>query len=275
MSEKSMALVPINEQEVLFYDDALVAVLVSVKKDEPPQVYVPVKPISDALGMAWSGQYERLQRDEVLAEVSQLIRVTRINSQRGNPDSLCLPIEFIPGWLFGISASRVKPEMRNKIMRYRRECYKVLAEAFQEGRLTADPILDELLQTNTDAVQAYKMLQAMVKLARNQVLLEAKVDAYGTQLSDHEYRLEEIESTLGDTGRNVTPDQASQISQAVKVVAIALGKQTKRNEFGAVYGEMYRKFGVTSYKLLPVNKFEEAMAWLSDWHGQLTDDAPF
>ncbi len=75
------------------------------------------------------------------------------------------------------------------------------------------------------------------------------------QLGDHERRLEEIESTLTDTVRNVTPEQASQIGQAAKSVAIALGKQTKKNEFGAVYGEMYRKFGITGYKLLPARRF--------------------
>ena len=55
---------------------------------------------------------------------------------------------------------------------------------------------------------------------------------------------------LGDTGRYVTEDQASQISQAVKTVALKLGKKSGRNEYGAVYGELYRKFGVPGYKQL-------------------------
>ncbi len=95
------------------------------------------------------------------------------------------------------------------------------------------------------------------------------------QLGDHERRLEEIESTLTDTVRNVTPEQASQIGQAAKSVAIALGKQTKKNEFGAVYGEMYRKFGITGYKLLPARRFEEAIRFLTEWHQTLVGDVPF
>jgi hypothetical protein len=73
------------------------------------------------------------------------------------------------------------------------------------------------------------------------------------------------------------PDQASQISQAVKAVAIVYGKQTGRNEFGGVYGEMYRKFGITSYKLLPSKKFDAAMRWLADWYSQVagSDEVPF
>ena len=39
----------------------------------------------------------------------------------------------------------------------------------------------------------------------------------------------------------------------VKAVVIALGTQMKRSEFGAVYGKLYRKFGITSYKLMPAS----------------------
>jgi ferritin-like metal-binding protein YciE len=210
----------------------------------------------------------------VLAEELTPVIVT-ITGTGQEVQSLCLPLDYLNGWLFGINATRVKPEIKERLIQYQRECYKVLAEAFQEGRLTADPVLDDLLASDTEAVQAYKMLQAMVKLARNQILLEATLDTHTTLLTDHEKRLEEVESTLGDTGRNVTPDQASQVSQGVKAVAIALGKQTKKNEFGAVYGELYRKFGITSYKLLPARRFEEAMTFLNDWHASIAGEEPF
>lgn len=75
----------------------------------------------------------------------------------------------------------------------------------------------------------------------------------------------------------VTQDQASQVSQAVKAVAIVLGNQIKRNESGAIYGEFYRRYGITSYKLLPANKFEQVMNWLAGWYKELTNgaDVPF
>jgi len=73
----------------------------------------------------------------------------------------------------------------------------------------------------------------------------------------------------------VTPDQASQLSQAVKAVALAQGKKTGRNEFGAVYGELYRKFGITGYKMLPARRFDEAMKFLTDWHEELGGMLPF
>ena len=74
----------------------------------------------------------------------------------------------------------------------------------------------------------------------------------------------------------VTPGQASELSQAVKAVAHELGKQSGRNEYGGVYGEMYRRFSINSYKRLPSAEFDAAMDWLRQWFESLTDDsAPF
>jgi hypothetical protein len=54
-----------------------------------------------------------------------------------------------------------------------------------------------------------------------------------------------------------------------------LRRYTGSNQFGAVYGELYRKFGITSYKLLPAHRFEEAMKFLTEWYTTLTGEAPF
>ena len=267
------ALVPIDEKQVEFYGDELTAVLVDI--EDVSQIYVPVKPISDALGLDWSAQYRRIQRDQVLSEESHLIAITAIKPERGRPDTLCLPLKFIPGWLFGVQVSRVKEELRDKVLRYRRECYDVLAEAFVEGRLTTDPSFHELLETNTPAVQAYKVLQQLTRLARSQVLLEARIGAHETIIGDLDRRLELVEDILGDEGRHVTPDQARQISQAVKSVAMKLSLASGRNEYGGVYGELYRRFGITSYKQLPAARFDEAMSWLNEWRESIESGTPF
>lgn len=270
MSEK--ALQPVEQREVLFYGDEIVAVRVA-----DGSVYIPVRPICELLGLNWSGQRQRIERDPVLSVEAMSVFVTHsdIDPHSRRPrtsEMLCIPLDYLSGFLFGINAARVKDEIRERLIRYQRECYKVLAEAFQEGRLTADPTLDELLQQDTPEAQAYRLAQAVLKMARTQLLMRA-------QLEDHERRLEYLEDRLDDPGRHVTPDQAMQISQAVKTVALAIGKKSGRNEFGAVYGDMYRRFGITSYKMLPAGKFEEALAWLTDWYQSVTgatgDQVPF
>jgi len=103
------------------------------------------------------------------------------------------------------------------------------------------------------------MLQGMLQLARNQIIIRG-------QLENHENRLDAIEAQLAAPEHAVTQSQAMQISQAVKAVAMTQG---------SVYGELYRKFDVTSYKLLPATKFEEVMSWLTAWHQELVGDTPF
>lgn len=269
---ESKSLVPVEQKEVVFYEDIIVAVRLL-----DSSIFIPVKPICDLLGVDWGGQYRRIQRDPVLSEEIQRIDVT--STRRGTQPMVCLPLDYISGFLFGLNADRVKPELRERVLRYQRECYKVLAEAFQEGRLTSDLDFDDLLASDTPAAQAYKIASAIMKMARQQLMLEAQLGTHTAQLQDHEQRIEEIEATLGDPGQHITPDQAMQISQAVKTVAIALEKKTKKNEYGAVYGQLYREFGITSYKQLPANRFDRAMKWLTEWYRRITgatgDDLPF
>lgn len=271
------ALVPAVQKEVVFYEDMITAVLVTVNGED--QIYVPLRPICDYLGLSYTGQRDRVRRDPVLSEYMHQIRISRSVEDGSEQEMICLALKFLPGWLFGVSVNRIKEELREKIIRYQRESYDVLWEAFQEGRLTADIAFDDLLASDTPAAQAYKMASAIMKMARQQLMLEAQLGTHTAQLQDHEQRIEEIEATLGDPGQHITPDQAMQISQAVKTVAIALEKKTKKNEYGAVYGQLYREFGITSYKQLPANRFDRAMKWLTEWYRRITgatgDDLPF
>ncbi len=265
-----------DQKEVGFYGDTIIVVRI-----QDGSIYVPIRPICDLLGVDWSAQRQRLMRDGVLSELAMSVVVTTTDiaaeSRRPrNSELLALPLDYISGFLFGINAERVKPEVRDRLIRYQRECYKVLSEAFTEGRLTADPTFDELLRADTPAAQAYKMARALMEMARQQLILESRLSDHAAQLAAHEDRLEQIESTLGDRGRFITPEQASSISQAVKAIAMALGKKSGRNEYGAVYGEFYRKFGIPSYRELPARRFDEAARFLADWYQTITGEGlPF
>ncbi len=264
MNEKT--LLPIEQKTVTFYEDQITAVRL-----QDGRIAIPVRPLCELIGVDWNGQRRRINRDPVLS--TELISVDVTSTQVRA--MLCLPLDYISGFLFGLNADRVRKDLREAVIRYQRECYKVLAEAFQEGRLTAETSFDNLLSTDSEAVQAYKMALAVVKLARNQVILESQLQTHSDTLTQYGNRLEELEAAIAQPDSMVTQEQASQISQAVKAIAIELGKQTKRNEFGGVYGELYRKFGITSYKMLPAKKFETAVTWMNEWHGSLTGSEPF
>ncbi len=74
-------LVPVDEQTVEFCGDEITTAL--VKLDEHFQMYVPLRPICKYLGLSWSGQFERINRDPVLSGEVRFVRVTRTNGRGG------------------------------------------------------------------------------------------------------------------------------------------------------------------------------------------------
>ena len=268
---KEKALQPVEQKMVVFYDDEITAVLVDSENEQ--KIYLPLRHLCSLIGVNYQGQKDRIDRDPVLSKKLQGVSVTLTpsSSKRGGGSQVmnCLPLTYLNGWLFGINANRVKVEIRDKLIRYQEECYQVLFEAFKEGRLTADPAFSELLKQDIPEVQAYKTALAIVEMARQQVLMASR-------LNNHEERLELIEATLGDPTRHITEEQATQVSQAIRAIALTMSKRSGRNEYGATWGEFYRQFGVAKYRHLPAVKFDEAIKWLRDWYSELTDDTiPF
>lgn len=274
MTEEQKALVPVDERQVEFYGDEITTVLVEVGGQN--EVFVPIRPICDFLGVTWDPQRRRINRDPVLSKNTQRVTVTVTDSYRTvGREMICLNLDYLNGWLFGINASRVKDEVRERLIRYQEECYRVLARAFIEQRVQPES------STTATLMQVREMGRAIMQMAEEQIEFERR-------LSTTENRLDKADTFMGDLagrvntlearyapGGAVTEEQASQISQAVKAVAMVLTKQSGSSQYGAVYGELYRKFGITSYKMLPVSRFGEAMHFLTDWHQSLVGEGPF
>ena len=250
-----------SQRDVTFYDDHLTAV-----RADDGRVYASLTQMCAALGLSVHGQRRRIADHDVLGEGLVLLPV---ETSGGRQTVNMLRSDLVPLWLAGVQGRSTREDVRPKLKRFQLEAAKVLWEAFEDGRLTVDPESDVLAGVSPETAQAVQLAQAVLALARNQAMMEQRL---GGRLEALEGRLETVEAAMGRGDRYVTEDQASQISQAVKAVALALGKQNGRNEFGAVYGEMYRKFGITGYKMLPARRFEEAMRWLAEWHGEVTGE---
>jgi hypothetical protein len=274
-TEPTHSIEPIAERTVLFYDDQIR--LVIVQQGGQQIAYVPLRPICEFLGVAWSPQLRRINRDPILAEAATSVTVTVTEGgQRGQ--MLCLPLDYLNGWLFGINASRVKDEVRDRLLRYQRECYQALAQAFggTQAEEATSPTLTALAQVREMGLAIVRMAEEQMAFERRLATTENRLDQAAVVYGDLTKRVRALEQKILP-GDPVTEEQASQISQGVKTVALTLGKQTGKNEFGAVYGELYRRFGITSYKLLPASRFAEAMKFLTEWFLQLGtgEDVPF
>ena len=105
-----------------FRDDTLFAA------EMPEGVFVAITPICNSLGLAPNKQRERIQNDPILSEGGT---VTVFPSAGGAQSTFCLRLDLLHGWLFTIDESRVSsPEVRDRVLVYKRECYRVLAAHF-------------------------------------------------------------------------------------------------------------------------------------------------
>lgn len=94
------------------------------------QPHVALKPIVEGMGLDWNGQFQRIKRDAVLA-TCMCVTPIQVGGQRR--DVSTLPLKLLQGFLFGIDANRVRPEIREAVIAYQRECYDALAAYWTDG----------------------------------------------------------------------------------------------------------------------------------------------
>lgn len=87
------------------------------------KIYVPMKPICENIGLDWNGQLQRIKRNHILAQGMCMIHTP---SKSGDQEYSCLPVGYLNGWLFGIDVNRVKPEIKDTLIKYQLECYDAL-----------------------------------------------------------------------------------------------------------------------------------------------------
>lgn len=151
----------IQQREVEFYEDRLTA----VRGDG--QIYVSVNEMCAALGIGPQAQRQRIEGHEVLRD--GLARVL-VNTAGGPQLIYMMRTDMVPLWLSGLRAGAVRDGARDKLIRFQREAARALWEAFQEGRLTAEADAADLF-----AGISPETIQAVLALARNQAMLEARL----------------------------------------------------------------------------------------------------
>ena len=121
---------PIEQKQIAFQGSQVTAVMVQDENGRE-NVYIPLKHLVEGMGLNWSAQRKRINRNPVLTNVCTNVVVTTTEQNRSrNIEMLCIPISHLNGFLFGVNANRVKSEIRPLLVEYQAKCYEVLFNAF-------------------------------------------------------------------------------------------------------------------------------------------------
>ncbi|HHZ4629970.1 TPA: phage antirepressor N-terminal domain-containing protein [Salmonella enterica] len=93
--------------------------------------FPPMKPIVEGMGMVWAAQFVKLKQrfGKGIAEIE-------IPSVGGMQKMICLALRKLAAWLNTISPNKVRPEIRERVIRYQEECDDVLYEYWTKGQVT-------------------------------------------------------------------------------------------------------------------------------------------
>lgn len=93
--------------------------------------YTPMRPIIDGMGMDWASQFTKLKS----RFAKGVVEIT-IPTAGGMQKMICLALRKLAAWLNTISPNKVRPEIRERVIRYQEECDDVLYEYWTKGRVT-------------------------------------------------------------------------------------------------------------------------------------------
>lgn len=125
----------ISAQTVSFNNQSLITI------EQNGVHYVAMKPICENIGLTWEPQLARIKRDDVLS--STMIVMIMVAEDGKKREMICLPIEYLNGWLFGIDINRCKPEIRDTLIKYKKECYQALHDYQFNGKAERKTTVDD------------------------------------------------------------------------------------------------------------------------------------
>lgn len=116
--------------------------------------YIAVRPICEVLNVDYHAQYKSILSDDILAQL--LSEQTTVAADGKLRKMLCLPEQYVYGWLFSIRSN--SPELKQ----YKKLCYDILYRHFHgalTGRMNA---LNEKTETELEIIELQEKLDAQL-----------------------------------------------------------------------------------------------------------------
>lgn len=105
--------------------------MIACKTNYDNKIFVGIRSICDGLGIDYSGQMQRINRDDILPEGVCKIHTP---SNGGKQEVNMLDIDYLPFFLIGIKSSMCKKEIRPKLKEFKLKAKDILAQAFIKNK---------------------------------------------------------------------------------------------------------------------------------------------
>ncbi len=117
----------VNRYPFEFYDSQLLAYLT-----EQNELLLPWHELCDALGLKVPAETRRIRRDVVLGDALVVISEPPVSAKVGKARKLAfLPLRLLPYWVGTINTARMEPELKERIIRFKRQFVDVAWAAFR------------------------------------------------------------------------------------------------------------------------------------------------
>jgi hypothetical protein len=185
--------------------------------DHAGEPFAAMRPIVEAMGMAWQGQFEKIKTRYETCVMEIMTQVPGDDQRRA---MICLPLRKLAGWLMTIHPNKVRPDLRERIIAYQNECDDALWAYWSQGQASRaatvqapaepawpklpppDPLADKAVRT---AINRKAHALSIAAFEHNRDILEEWL-RQSDDISDPEAAIERIHDLDLDHGKHVMVD---------------------------------------------------------------------
>ena len=201
--------------KVAFNNEELLAVVSENKQ------YVSIAPICNFIGLSANRQKAKLKSDPTYEA-----KLLKVQTKGGGQEVFCIPLDKLNGWLFSINPNKTKPEVREKLIVYKKECFRVLYEHFNK-KATVQCALPDNMSTR---ISGYK---GQLKRKQNEIdALRMENFALRNRIKELENdpRLCEAYNAALDT-MHAIDDLRGDMAELYDMLLTMIGKMDRRSIF--------------------------------------------
>lgn len=161
---------PVDLAPVAFYDDTLLV----YRDPQSGTGYVAPKPMVACFELDWRSQYRKLMGNPLYKEG---VVINTLPTEGGPQQGILLETRLVHAWLLSINGRRLRPTLRDKLLRYQRECAQALDDYFTHGVAInprgvppAPPVDTEVLRTQVALLERLVAVHEQLATTQQQLL---------------------------------------------------------------------------------------------------------